>query len=75
MDNRIEYNLTAYKKSIQECKEKKAILFMGFDYRYTGNSRYLFEELLNNTKCEILKPFFIEDTPRINIKDYIEELF
>ena len=36
MDNRIEYNLTAYKKSIQEGKEKKAILFMGFDYRYTG---------------------------------------
>lgn len=37
-----------------------------------NNIDLYFEELLNNTKCEILKPFFIEDTPRINIKDYIE---
>lgn len=26
-------------------KKEKIILFMGFDYRYTGNSRYLFENL------------------------------
>lgn len=37
-----------------------------------NNIDLYFEELLNNAKCEILKPFFIEDTPRINIKDYIE---
>lgn len=37
-----------------------------------NNIDLYFEELLNNTKCEILKPFFIEYTPRINIKDYIE---
>lgn len=37
-----------------------------------NNVDLYFEELLNNVKCEILKPFFIEDTPKINIKDYIE---
>ena len=37
-----------------------------------NNIDLYFEELLNGPKCEILKPFFIEDSPRINIKDYIE---
>jgi len=37
-----------------------------------NNIDLYFEELLNNIKCEILKPFFIEDSPKINIKDYIE---
>lgn len=37
-----------------------------------NNIDLYFEELLNNTKCEILKPFFIEDSPKINMKDYIE---
>ena len=31
-----------------------------------------FQEILENEKCEILKPFFITDTPKISIKDYIE---
>ena len=69
MDNRIEYNLTAYKKSIQENKEKKAILFMGFDYRYTGNSRYLFEELLKR-KTEDL--YFVTTDEKENKKYRIE---
>ena len=37
-----------------------------------NNIDLYFEELLTNVKCEILKPFFIEDSPKINIKDYIE---
>ena len=37
-----------------------------------NNIDLYFEELLGGTKCEILKPFFIEDSPKINIKDYIE---
>ncbi len=37
-----------------------------------NNVDLYFEELLDNVKCEILKPFFIENTPKINIKDYIE---
>lgn len=37
-----------------------------------NNIDLYFEELLDGIKCEILKPFFIEDSPKINIKDYIE---
>ena len=37
-----------------------------------NNIDLYFEEILNGVKCEILKPFFLEDTPKINIKDYIE---
>ena len=69
MDSRIEYNLTAYKKSIQESKEKKAILFMGFDYRYTGNSRYLFEELL---KEKIENLYFVTMDEKVDEKYRVE---
>ena len=38
-----------------------------------NNIDLYFEELINgNVKCEILKPFFIENSPKTNIKDYIE---
>lgn len=37
-----------------------------------NNIDLYFEELLGGIKCEILKPFFIEDSPKINMKDYIE---
>ena len=37
-----------------------------------NNIDLYFEELVKNVKCEILKPFFIEDSPKINMKDYIE---
>ena len=37
-----------------------------------NNIDLYFEEILTNTKCEILKPFFIEDSPKISMKDYIE---
>ena len=37
-----------------------------------NNIDLYFEEILNGTKCEILKPFFIEDNYKINMKDYIE---
>ena len=37
-----------------------------------NNIDLYFEEILNGMECEILKPFFIEDSPKINMKDYIE---
>ena len=37
-----------------------------------NNIDLYFEEILNGTKCEILKQFFIEDNYKINMKDYIE---
>ena len=30
------------------------------------------QEFFNTEKCEILKPFFIKDTIKVNIKDYVE---
>lgn len=37
-----------------------------------NNIDLYFEEIIGNVDCEILKPFFIEDNPKINIRDYIE---
>ena len=37
-----------------------------------NNIDLYFQEYLTNVKCEILKPEFIQITPEINIKDYIE---
>ena len=37
-----------------------------------NNIDLYFEDILNGIDCQILKPFFIEDTPKINMKDYIE---
>ena len=37
-----------------------------------NNIDLYFEELLGGLKCKILKPFFIEDSPKVNMKDYIE---
>lgn len=37
-----------------------------------NNIDLYFEEILNGVDCQILKPFFIEDSPKINMKDYIE---
>lgn len=37
-----------------------------------NNIDLYFQEYFSNIKCEILKPFFIPETVKINIKDYIE---
>ncbi|NLC87868.1 MAG: hypothetical protein GX682_03730 [Clostridiaceae bacterium] len=37
-----------------------------------NNIDLYFQEYFSNMKCEILKPFFISENVKINIKDYIE---
>ncbi|MGN1326944.1 MAG: hypothetical protein ACI4VQ_02505, partial [Clostridia bacterium] len=37
-----------------------------------NNVDLYFEEIIGGIKCEILKPFFLEDNRKINMKDYIE---
>ena len=37
-----------------------------------NNIDLYFEEIIKGTRCEILKPYFIDDSPKNNIKDYIE---
>ena len=64
-----------YKESIGKEKED-VILFMGFDYRYTGNSRYLFEELLKQGYENV---FFVTENEMVEDKYRIapktQELF
>ena len=47
------------------------ILFMGFDGRYTGNSRYLFEEMLETVPTG-LKLFFVTNDHRVPFQYRIE---
>lgn len=37
-----------------------------------NNIDLYFQEFFNTEKCEIMKPYFIKDTIKINMKDYIE---
>lgn len=37
-----------------------------------NNVDLYFQEFLQTEKCEILKPFFIKDTIKVNMKDYIQ---
>jgi hypothetical protein len=37
-----------------------------------NNIDLYFQEFFNTEKCEILKPFFIKDSIKVNIKDYVE---
>lgn len=37
-----------------------------------NNIDLYFQEYFENAKCEILKPYFISDNAKVNIKDYIE---
>ncbi len=37
-----------------------------------NNVDLYFQEFFKNEKCEILKPFFIKETVKINIKDYVQ---
>ena len=37
-----------------------------------NNIDLYFQEILGREKCEIMKPFFIEESLKINIKDYME---
>ena len=37
-----------------------------------NNIDLYFQEYFNNIKCEVLKPFFVPETVKVNIKDYIE---
>lgn len=47
------------------------VLFLGFDYRYTGNSRYLFEEILYKNNGQ-KKLFFITKDPLVPCQYRIE---
>lgn len=43
-----------------------AFLFLGFDHRYAGNSRYLFEQMLRDERFEQQPLYFITDDTRVD---------
>lgn len=55
------FNGQAYKKALQE-ELDQTILFMGFDYKYTGNSRYLFEQILKKRSNDI---YFVTESDEV----------
>ena len=77
-----ELNQKCYQLSLKHEKQS-SILFMGFDYRYTGNSRYLFEALKANKQIGDNKLFFVtednlvEDKYKIkpNSKEMYDKLY
>ena len=58
------FNGREYKKARQE-ELGTTILFMGFDNKYTGNSRYLFEEM---QKCKTEDIYFVTESDEIDEK-------
>ncbi len=59
---------------------KQQILFMGFDYRYTGSSRYLYEQMSqdkNNTIYFATENELVPENVRIkpNTKEFFEKLY
>jgi len=60
--------------------KKEEILFMGFDYRYTGNSRYLYEEMLRrgyNNLYFVTNNELVDEKRRIvpNSKEFFKKLY
>lgn len=47
---RLTLQPTYYENQLKRSIDDKSILFLGFDYRYTGNSRYLYEELCQDKR-------------------------
>ncbi len=56
---------------VKQALYQDVILFEGFDYRYTGNSRYLFEEMLKHAP-DRKKLFFVTDDPRVPLQHRLE---
>ena len=59
-------------KTINESFEKIEKIYITGTAALINNIDLYFEEYLNNVQCKILKPNFVQTTPDINIKDYIE---
>ena len=60
------------KKTINEQTEKIDKVYITGTASLINNIDLYFQEYLEDTKCEILKPDFVTNIREINIKDYIE---
>lgn len=64
--------VTNVKKIIEENLEKINKIYITGTGALINNIDLYFEEYLQNVKCEILKPYFVQHIRNINIKDYVE---
>lgn len=62
-------NNIKYWKQAKGVRKKDIIIFMGFDYRYTGNSRYLFEQIIKEKPENV---FFVTSDKQVDNKYRIE---
>ena len=60
-----------YREEAKRSLYDNVILFMGFDYRFTGNSRYLFEEMRTSLP-DGLKIFFVTDSSFVPLENRIK---
>ena len=60
------------RKTINETQAKFSKIYITGTAALINNIDLYFEEYLEDASCEILKPSFINITPDINIKDYVE---
>lgn len=64
--------VTEVRQFINESLETIDKVYITGDLSVINNIDIYFQEYLKNIKCEILKPYFISNNSKINIKDYIE---
>ncbi|WP_202345070.1 CDP-glycerol glycerophosphotransferase family protein [Leucobacter chromiireducens] len=55
----------------QAQKLQGAFLFLGFDHRFSGNSRYLWEEISKDPRFREQPRFFVTDDPRVEESERI----
>lgn len=67
------YNIvTETRKIMSESLDAIEKVYLTGTLSVVNNIDIYFQEYLHNTKCEILKPYFLNNNSKINIKDYIE---
>lgn len=59
-------------KIVEESAEKISKVYLTGTGSLINNIDLYFQEYISETDCQILKPYFIENTRDVNIKDYIE---
>ena len=67
------YSIVQYVRNIvDESAEKIEKIYITGTGAIINNIDLYFQEYFTECKCEILRPYFIPDTVKINMKDYIE---
>lgn len=61
-----------YSVANEKSVDSKKILFLGFDYRYTGNSRYLFEEMVADDRFSDFDVYFATKNELVDSRHRVE---